>query len=400
MKKVELLAPAGDIEKLKVAILYGADAVYIGGKKFSLRARASNFDMKDIADGVEFAKKHNAKVYVTVNIIPHNENIKGFLEYISELVDIQIDAVICADPFYVSLIKEHFPNLEVHISTQQSILNHLSIDTFSRLGASRVVLGRELLLEDIKEINQKTKTELEVFVHGGMCMSYSGRCVLSNYMANRDANRGGCAHSCRWNYILKSEEDKNVGIEDVPFSLASKDLCGIKQVPKLIECGVDSLKIEGRMKSLHYIATVVSSYRKVIDDYYMSGSLSVANSIIEELKEAENRLAAEGFLGGEPGVKEQLYNMRSEKPSQSFIGIVKGYDDLKQKLVIEQRNYFELGDRIEILTPNGEKIYYELNEMYDEKDEPLDVARHPKQVIKLSIEKLPKYSMIRKVKKN
>ncbi len=397
MNKIELLAPAGDLEKLKVAIMYGADAVYIGGKKFSLRARASNFDISDIEEAVSFAKVHGAKIYVTVNIIPHNENLSGLLEYIKELVNAGVSAVICADFYFVSTIKEHFPNLEVHISTQQSILNHYAISMFANLGASRVVLGRELLMSDIALISKNTDTELEVFVHGGMCMSYSGRCVLSNYMTNRDANRGGCAHSCRWNYTLMDSARKTIGKDNVPFSLGSKDLCGIKHVPNLIKMGISSLKIEGRMKSLHYIATVVGSYRRAIDDYYRTGNLEVSSEVITELKNAENRLVAEGYLGGFPGVFEQLYNMRSEQPTQSFIGIVRGYDFDNSMIIIEQRNYFEVGDNIEVLLPNGIKEKFVIEYMCDEFGEPLEVARHPKQLIKISFKEISDFSMLRKI---
>ncbi len=396
MNKIELLAPAGDLEKLKIAILYGADAVYIGGKKFSLRARASNFDIVEIKEAVEFAHKHEAKIFITLNIIPHDEDINGLIEYVADLVKCNIDAVICADLFVLTTIKRHFPNLEVHISTQQSVANHKSINTFMRFGASRVVLARELLLANIKQIANSTNAELEVFVHGGMCMSYSGRCVLSNYMTDRDANRGGCSHSCRWNYKLL-DENKAIFKSDTPFSLASKDLIGIKHIPTLIDYGVTSVKIEGRMKSLHYVATVVNAYRRAID-YYYEFKKEIPNEIILELKNAENRLAAEGFLGGFPTKDEQLYNMRSEMPTQAFIGIVRDYDEENKMLIIEQRNHFKIGDNIEIFSPTGEKISFVLKKMYNLKDENLLVGRHPKEIIKIPFDRyVNQYSLLRKI---
>ncbi len=397
-EKIELLAPAGDLEKLKIAIIYGADAVYIGGKKFSLRARASNFDIDDIREAVSFAHKYDAKVFVTLNIIPHNENLDDLLEYVSKLVHCGIDAVICSDIHYISILKDKFPNLEIHLSTQQSTLNSLSAKFFKNLGVERIVLGRELLISDIENICNSVDMDFEVFIHGGMCMSYSGRCVLSNYMTNRDANRGGCAHSCRWNYKMFDGKRNEVGNVDVPISLASKDLVGIRHIKKLIDIGVKSLKIEGRMKSAHYIATVVNTYRKAIDFYYNHSEYNenTADKFLEKVKDAENRLVAEGFLNGEAGVNEQLYNMRSEKASQNFIGIVRDYDEENEMLVIEQRNHFKIGDIIEVFSPSEENEIFHLKQLYDEKGNLLEVARHPKQIVKIPFKFKEKYTILRK----
>jgi len=307
-KMTELLAPAGDLEKLKIALLYGADAVFIGGQQFSLRARASNFTLEDMKEATTFAHQLGKKVYVTTNIIPHLEDKDNLIEYLKGLEEAKIDAIIAASPYIIETALQH-TNLEVHISTQQSAINTPTVNFWAQKGASRVVLGRELTVEEIAEITKGTDTEIEVFIHGGMCMSYSGRCSLSNNMTNRDANRGGCAHSCRWNYDLK--EDEQSISENIPFSMSSKDLEAIKQITKLIDANVSSLKIEGRMKSLHYIATVVSTYRELIDEYQATKTIKDYNYYVEKLKKAENRLASTGYLEGLPGV--ELRHLRAAK---------------------------------------------------------------------------------------
>jgi putative protease len=390
---IELLAPAGDLEKLKIALMYGADAVFIGGQDFSLRARASNFTIDDIKEATEFAHERSKKVYVTTNIIPHNEDMGGLLEYLKALEDAKVDAIISASPFIIDTALKN-TTLEVHLSTQQSAMNAETVNFWYRRGIKRVVLARELDKHQIQKLITKTEADIEVFIHGGMCMSYSGRCSLSNNMTERDANRGGCAHSCRWNYQLV--QDEHVVSENV-FSMSSKDLEALEQIPFLIDSGVKSLKIEGRMKSLHYIATVVSTYRKLIDDYQSFGKIDDFNPYMIELTKAENRLASHGYLEGLPGVEQQLYHMRSEKPTQLFIGLIQSYDPIKQEAIIEQRNYFECGDEIEVFHPNGKIDYFTLKKMTDLEDQEVLVARHPKQVLKIDIPfAVEPYAMLRK----
>ncbi|OQX93916.1 MAG: protease, partial [Tenericutes bacterium 4572_104] len=324
--KVELLAPAGNLEKAKIALLYGADAVYVGGLRFSLRVRASNFTLDMLNELVLFAHERNKLVYVTMNIVTHDSDLEGLDEYLLSLDKIGIDAIISTS-FAIIERAKLLTNLEIHLSTQFSVSNSLLADYFYNEGVKRVVLARELSLSEIKEIKEHTKTELEVFIHGGMCVSYSGRCTLSNYMVGRDANRGGCAHSCRWLYDLFDGQEKISREHD--FQMSSKDLEILEYIPDLIDLGVSSLKIEGRMKSIHYVATVVLAYRMLIDDYY-NNCLKDLSYYRAEIKKAENRLTSIGFLAGEPTIAEQLYNYRSEKPTQEFIGIVKGYDSSKK----------------------------------------------------------------------
>ncbi|CCV64273.1 Peptidase U32 family protein [Alteracholeplasma palmae J233] len=389
----ELLAPAGDLEKLKIALLYGADAVFIGGQQFSLRARASNFTVDDIKEATTFAHNLNKKVYVTTNIIPHHEDMHDLIEYLQALEEAKVDAIIAASPYIVDTALKH-TNLEVHISTQQSALNTQTVQFWTEKKASRVVLGRELTVEEIKGITSSTDTEIEVFIHGGMCMSYSGRCSLSDNMTGRDANRGGCAHSCRWNYDLK--ENNESFSEEVPFSMSSKDLEAVHQITKLIDANVSSLKIEGRMKSLHYIATVVSTYRQMIDEYVHTKEIKDYEYYVKRLKKAENRLASSGFLEGVPGVEQQLYQMRSEKPSQNFIGIVLAYDEKTQTALVEQRNYFEVGTEVEVMSHEEPEKYFKIEKMTDLDGNDLDIARRPKEQLLIHTNiKLHPYDLIR-----
>jgi U32 family peptidase len=390
---IELLAPAGDLEKLKIALLYGADAVFIGGTNFSLRARASNFTLSDIAEATSFAHERGKKVYVTTNIIPHNEDMDGLLEYLKGLEERKVDAIISASPFIIDTALKH-TSLEVHLSTQQSATNTEAVNFWHELGIKRIVLARELDKYQIRKLKERTTADIEVFIHGGMCMSYSGRCSLSNNMTDRDANRGGCAHSCRWNYDLTLD---GVSLSDHSFSMSSKDLEALEQIPYLIDSKVSSLKIEGRMKSLHYIATVVSTYRKLIDDYMKTGLIQDFNPYLIELQKAENRLTSHGYLEGLPGVDEQLFNKSSEQPNQLFVGLVIGYDEKTNISTIEQRNYFELGDDLEIFSPDGTVKDFKLDYMTDEKNEMTPIARHPKQVLKIKIPFFVEpYAMIRK----
>jgi putative protease len=390
----ELLAPAGDLEKLKTALLYGADAVFIGGQSFSLRARASNFSLDDMKEATAFAHKLGKKVYVTTNIIPHHEDFDGLLEYLKGLESAHIDAIITASPYIVDTALKQ-TSLEVHLSTQQSAINARTVNFWYKKGVKRIVLGRELDKHQIKELKEQTEADIEVFIHGGMCMSYSGRCSLSDNMTGRDANRGGCAHSCRWQYEILDGKEK---INDTYFSMSSKDLEAIEQIPFLIDANIASLKIEGRMKSLHYIATVVSTYRKLIDEYLATNQIKDYEPYIKAMEKAENRLASHGYLEGMPGVEQQLYNMRSETPNQLFIGLVKSYDKESGYAMIEQRNYFENGENVEVLMPSGKEIQFKIEEIYDVDGKKIDICRHPKQLIKVKVpEAIEEHAMLRRL---
>ncbi len=389
----ELLAPAGDLEKLKIALMYGADAVFIGGTDFSLRARASNFTLDDIAEATRFAHERGKKVYVTTNIIPHNEDLPGLIEYLKALEERHVDAIISASPYMVDMAHQH-TQLEVHLSTQQSASNTETVNFWYQRGVKRVVLARELSKHVIAEMVKKTEADLEVFIHGGMCMSFSGRCSLSNNMTDRDANRGGCAHSCRWNYTMYRANEK---VSEEMFSMSSKDLEALEQIPFLMDAGVKSLKIEGRMKSLHYIATVVSTYRKLMDDHLKYGQIHDFMPYLIELEKAENRLTSHGFLEGLPGPEQQLFSMRSEQPSQLFVGLIQSYDPITQIAIIEQRNHFEINSNLEVLLTDGSVKTFYLDEMHDLEDTPTPVARHPKQILKIKIPfQVEPYAMIRK----
>lgn len=397
MKKVELLAPAGSLDKAKIALMYGADAVYVGGKQFSLRARASNFELEDLKELSEFAHERNKKVYVTMNIIPHDEDLQGLDEYLKYLESIKIDAIITSSRYIMSRALEVAPNVERHLSTQMSTTNSLSIDYYKKIGVERVVLAREVTLCEIEKIMKKTDVEVEVFIHGGMCSSYSGHCVLSNHMTNRDANRGGCAHSCRWNYTLFED-----GIPGNNFyNIGSKDMMALKYIPKLIDLGVASLKIEGRMKSMYYLATVVKSYRMLIDLYYAKHEVTKDEyeMIEREIGKAENRLTSNGFYEGLPDVEGQLYDNRSEHPTKEYIGYVLDYDENTQMALIEQRNYFVPGDLVEFFGPNLENTQMVVDEIIDyQTKEKLEVAQHPLQLLLIKVPfKLEKHNMMRKV---
>ena len=397
MKKVELLAPAGSLDKAKIALMYGADAVYVGGKQFSLRARASNFELEDLKELSEFAHERNKKVYVTMNIIPHDEDLQGLDEYLKYLESIKIDAIITSSRYIMSRALEVAPNVERHLSTQMSTTNSLSIDYYKKIGVERVVLAREVTLCEIEKIMKKTDVEVEVFIHGGMCSSYSGHCVLSNHMTNRDANRGGCAHSCRWNYTLFED-----GIPGNNFyNIGSKDMMALKYIPKLIDLGVASLKIEGRMKSMYYLATVIKSYRMLIDLYYAKHEVTKDEyeMIEREIGKAENRLTSNGFYEGLPDVEGQLYDNRSEHPTKEYIGYVLDYDEDTQMALIEQRNYFIPGDLVEFFGPNLENTQMVVDEIIDyQTNEKLEVAQHPLQLLLIKVPfKLEKHNMMRKV---
>lgn len=387
LKKPELLAPAGNLEKLKIAIIYGADAVFVGGKEFSLRSQASNFSIEDIKEGVEFAKKYNAHIHVTCNIILHQDNLEGIEEYLKTLYEIGVTAIIVADPYIMVLAKKLSLSLEVHVSTQLSTLNLKAIEFYQSMGMDRVVLGREVTFDDLKEIMAKTSIDIEYFIHGAMCIAYSGRCMLSNYFSRRDANRGGCSQSCRWYYDLYKDEEKINDEGEIPFSMSSKDMSLVDHIGELIELGVDSFKIEGRMKSLHYIATVVSTYRKLIDAYCEDPDSFINDGhYYKELLKSANRALCHGFFYEHPTSHEQLFNLRDEHPTQEFVMRVLDYNEEKKLACIEQRNYFKLGDRIEIFSPNHDNIYFTVEKIYNEDKEEVMVANHPMEILYVAID--------------
>ena len=396
MNKVELLAPAGNLEKAKIALLYGADAVYVGGKSFSLRARASNFSVSEIEELVEFAHGLNKKVYVTMNIIPHDNDFNHLVTYLKDLERIHVDAIIVSSLYIIKTAKEVAPLLEVHLSTQKSTTNVPGIKYYEKYGVSRVVLAREVTLDEMKYIKENTDIELEVFIHGGMCASYSGHCVLSNHMTNRDANRGGCAHSCRWNYTLVKND------QELPlnFNFGSKDMMAVRFIPSLIEMGIASLKIEGRMKSVYYLACVVRAYRMLIDKYY-EGALTneYIEFIIKEIGKAENRETNVGFYEGIPGVSGQLYDNRDEIPTKEYVGMVLEYNEETKKALIEQRNYLVVGDKVEFFGPKLENTHFNIEKMVDfETGDLMDIARHPLQKFWLDVPfKVSKNDLLRKV---
>ena len=393
MNKIELLAPAGDLERLKWAFRYGADAVYLGGEKFSLRSMAKNFTLEEIKEGVEFAHNLNKKVYVTVNIVFHEDDIEDLVDYLKKLEEYHVDAIIASDMFILDLLKENNINLEFHLSTQSSCLNKESASFFKKEGVKRVVLARECSKNDIVDIINSTKIDTEVFIHGAMCMGYSGRCALSNYMTNRDSNRGACAQICRWVFDLYDEKEK---INDkTDFSFSPKDLSMLRFIPDLIEIGVTSLKIEGRMKSIYYLATLLSVYRKVIDDYY-AGKYEYSKEDELILERVANRDSLPQYFDKKPGVNEQYYIGREENSNQDFLGVVLDYDKENKEIVIEQRNHFKVGDTINIFGPNKESFNLEVKYIKNEDGELVDAARHAQEIIRVPSDiEVSKYDLIR-----
>ena len=381
MRKIELLAPAGDLERLKMAIMYGADAVFIGGKRFSLRSRASNFDVEDIAEGVKFANQYGAHIHVTINMLPHDEDLEGLKEYILALDDAGVTAVICASLYIAQKVLALNTRMEVHLSTQQSTLNHLAVQFYADLGIKRVVLGRELNMEQITHVTQESPVDIEAFIHGGMCSNFSGRCTLSNFMTLRDANRGGCAQSCRWSYSIY-EDDALISDEEVMFSQSSKDLMAASFIKDLIDANVASLKIEGRMKSLYYIATVVRGYRHLIDDIYEHKTLSdeVLQKHINEITRAENRPVASGFYEGLPSEDEHIYRVHAEKVTHDFLGMV--LDVQEDKILVEVRNKFVKGDVLEFFGPERDVYHHTFESaIIASTEEVIDVCNVPMQKV-------------------
>ena len=403
MKKPELLAPAGNMEKLKMALLYGADAVYLGGKAFGLRAFGGNFTNEELQEAVDFAHKLGKKIYVTVNIFPHNSDIAKLPAYLTFLNEIKVDAILVADLGVFTLAKEYAPDVELHISTQANNTNWAAVNAWAELGASRVVLAREMSLEEIKEIREKCSVELEMFVHGAMCISYSGRCLMSNYLTGRDANRGSCAQPCRWNYALV--EEKRPGqylpvLEDErgTYIFNSKDMCLLPYLPDVIASGVDSLKIEGRMKSVHYAASVVKAYRQAIDSYFAAPEqFEVKKEWVEELDKVSHRAYTTGFYYGRPTEKDQIYGTSSYTQTSDFVGLVLDYDEKTGFATVEQRNNMKVGQEIEIFQPHLAGYRQILQEMYNDEGEAIQVAPHPQQIVKIRMDKpVEPYGILRR----
>lgn len=371
----EVLSPAGDLERLKWALMYGADAVYIGGYNYSLRANANNFSIQDITEGVEYAHSLGKKVYVTVNILFHNEDLEGLTEYLTTLSDIGVDAFIVSDLAVIKRIRELNLKPEIHISTQESSVNKFAVKFWESVGATRVVLARECSKIDILDIKNNTDAELEVFIHGAMCTSYSGRCVLSNYVTKRDSNRGGCSQVCRFIFKTKKYDD---------FQIASKDLSMIDHIPELVDMGVSSLKIEGRMRSMYYIATVVNTYKNVVT-LYKEGKLT--NELMEYYKRVLNRLSnrenKSQFFTGDVNRSDQYYTGRKEVSNQDFLGVVLDYSDNIMK--IEQRNNFKVGDTIEVFGPNTLATKIKVDSIINEENESISVANHPQEVLYVKV---------------
>ncbi|MCG3085926.1 U32 family peptidase [Anoxybacillus sp. LAT_35] len=402
VKKPELLAPAGNLEKLKVAVHYGADAVFIGGQEYGLRSNADNFTLEEMAEGVQFAKKYGAKIYVTTNIYAHNENIPGLEDYLRGLERVGVHGIIVADPLIIETARRVAPKLEVHLSTQQSLTNWKAVQFWKEEGLERVVLARETSAEEIREIKEKVDIEIETFIHGAMCIAYSGRCVLSNHMTARDSNRGGCCQSCRWDYDLyKLEGDQAMALfdeNDDPFAMSPKDLNLIQSIPKMIELGIDSLKIEGRMKSIHYVATVVSVYRKVIDAYCADpDNFVIRKEWLDELDKCANRDTAPAFFEGVPGYKEQMFGVHSKKTTYDFVGLVLDYDKETGIVTLQQRNFFKPGDEVEFFGPEIENFTQVIETIWDEEGNELDAARHPLQIVRFKVDReVFPYNMMRK----
>ncbi len=390
MEKIELMAPAGDIEKLKIALLYGADIVYIGGKKYSLRANASNFTIEDIKSSCIFAHKLGKKVYVTVNILFHDEDLEGVKTYLKELEEAKVDAVIICDAFLIPIIKKETPKLKIVMSTQMSTSNTLSVKHFLEEGVDSIVLAREVTKKEIKEIYDETHADLEVFLHGAMCTCYSGRCVLSNYVTNRDSNRGGCAQVCRFCFDLDKKRKKN-------FSIATKDLNLADHIKDLIEIGVKHLKVEGRMRGTYYIATVISCYRNLIDAYYNNNwTKSNLERNLKLLSRVANRESTSQYFMNEATYKDQYYLDRMEVSNQDFLGLILDYDEKTSLATIEQRNYFKVGDKVNIFGPEKCDFDFEITEILNENDEKIEIARHPKEILKIKVPKhVTKDSMMR-----
>lgn len=385
----ELLIPASSLEVLKTAVVFGADAVYIGGEAFGLRAKAKNFSLEEMKEGVSFAHKHGVKVYVTANILAHNNDLEGVRNYFEELKTVQPDALIISDPGIFMIAKEVLPYMELHVSTQANNTNYGTYLFWHQMGAKRVVSARELSLKEIKEIRAHIPDDLEIesFIHGAMCISYSGRCLLSNFFTGRDANQGACTHPCRWKYSIVEETRPGEYMpvyenERGTYIFNSKDLCMIEHIPDLIDAGIDSLKIEGRMKTALYVATVARTYRKALDDFKKDPELYAKNMewYKQEIGKCTYREFTTGFYYGKPDETAQIYDNNTYIKNYTYLGSVSGMDE-SGRYRIEQRNKFSVGETIEIMKPDGRNIQAIVKEIVDEDGKPMESAPHPKQVL-------------------
>lgn len=408
MRDIELLVPASSLEVLKIAVIYGADAVYIGGEAFGLRAKAKNFSYEEMAEGIAFAHAHNVKVYVTANILAHNYDLDGVRAYFKELNQMKPDkpdALIIADPAIFMIAREECPDIERHVSTQANNTNYGTYKFWWDLGASRVVTARELSLREIKEIRSKIddKMEIETFIHGAMCISYSGRCLLSNYFTGRDANRGACTHPCRWKYSVVEEKRPGEYLpvyenERGTYIFNSKDLCMIEHIPDLIDAGIDSYKIEGRMKTALYVATVARTYRKAINDYLESPAKYKENMswYLEQITSCTYRQFTTGFFYGKPTEETQIYDNNTYEKGYTYLGIV-GKPNEKGMYRLEQRNKFSVGEEIEVMKPNGDNLKVTVKAMEDEKGEAMESCPHPQQIFYVDLEiRLDEYDILRR----
>lgn len=405
MRHPELLIPASSLEVLKIAVIFGADAVYIGGEAFGLRAKAKNFSLEEMKEGVAFAHAHNVRVYVTANILAHNSDLDGVRKYFEELKEVNPDALIISDPGVFMIAKEVLPEMELHISTQANNTNYGTYLFWKGQGAKRVVSARELSLREIKEIRDHIPDDLEIesFIHGAMCISYSGRCLLSNYFTGRDANQGACTHPCRWKYSIMEETRQGEYMpvyenERGTYIFNSKDLCMIEHVPDLINAGIDSLKVEGRMKTALYVATVARTYRKAIDDYQTDPKRYEANMdwYKEEIGKCTYREFTTGFFYGKPDETTQIYDNNTYIKNYTYLGII-GQRDEKGYYSLEQRNKFSVGEQIEVMKPNGENIEVVVKGIYDEDYEPMESAPHPKQLLHIDLGiPLDQYDILRR----
>lgn len=404
----ELLIPASSLEVLKTAVVFGADAVYIGGEAFGLRAKAKNFSMEDMRKGIEFAHDHGVKVHVTANILAHNSDLPGVREYFEELRELQPDALIIADPGVFDIAKEVCPEIDRHISTQANNTNYGTYNFWCRQGAKRVVSARELSLKEIRELRSHIPEDLEIetFVHGAMCISYSGRCLLSNYFTGRDANRGACTHPCRWKYAVVEETRPGEYMpvyenERGTYIFNSKDLCMIEHIPELIEAGIDSFKIEGRMKTALYVATVARTYRKAIDDYLADPELYRKNMpwYLDQISNCTYRKFTTGFFFGKPDDDAQIYDSNTYVKEYTYLGIAGEIRDGMCR--IEQRNKFSVGETVEIMKPNGENPEAVVKRIVNEEGEEQESAPHPKQVLYVELSICPeKYDILRRAEEN
>lgn len=386
-KKIELLAPAGDLERAKVAIRYGADAVYLGGKRFSLRSRSSNFEIEDIREAVKFANQYSSAIHVTVNMIPHNDDLEGLEEYLIQLEEAGVTAIIAASPTIITTAKKVASKLEVHLSTQMSSTNLDCIQFYQEMGVDRVVLGRECSMKEIQHIATHSPVEIEAFIHGGMCVNYSGRCTLSNAMTLRDANRGGCAQSCRWKYHLLAGNEV-ISDPAIPFSMSSKDLLAFPFIQPMMEAGVASLKIEGRMKSAYYIATVVKTYRMLIDEILENPNCLTPQRIqyyANEFAKAENRPTSFGFLEHIPSHQDHLYGVNGAGVTHDFLALVLNYDKENGLAVLQVRNHFKKGEVMEVFGPHIHNQCFEVKAIWNQDQQQIELCNKPMEIVKVAI---------------